>query len=131
MASLNPNAGRLAIALGAGNAFLAVALGAFGAHGLRHLVDARAIELWQTATHYHGFHGLGLLLLGNLQLQQTGMRLQPAVALLGAGILLFSGSLYVLALTGITWLGAITPLGGICFLAGWLWLGLAAVRRQP
>jgi len=131
MAPLNPNAGRLAIALGAGNAFLAVALGAFGAHGLRHLVDTHAIEFWQTATHYHGFHGLGLLLLGNLQLQQTGMRLQPAVALLGTGILLFSGSLYALALTGITWLGAITPLGGLCFLAGWLWLALAAARRLP
>ena len=131
MASLNPNAGRLAIVLGAGNAFLAVALGAFGAHGLRHLVDAHAIELWKTATHYHGFHALGLVLLGSLQLQQPHLRLQPAVALLGAGILLFSGSLYALALSGKSWLGAITPLGGLCFLAGWFWLTLAAIHRQP
>ncbi|MEO8044142.1 MAG: DUF423 domain-containing protein [Spartobacteria bacterium] len=105
---------RLAAALG----FLAVALGAFGAHALKATLIANdTTEAWKTAVLYHFVHTVLLLILALL----------PAVSrtpstLFVAGIVLFSGSLYLLALTNIKWLGAITPLGGLCFLAGWIYL---------
>lgn len=105
---------RLAAALG----FLAVALGAFGAHALKATLIANdTMEAWKTAVLYHFVHTVLLLILALL----------PAVSrtpstLFVAGIVLFSGSLYLLALTNIKWLGAITPLGGLCFLAGWIYL---------
>ena len=102
------------------NALLAVALGAFGAHGLRHIADAAAIQTWNTAAQYHFYHALGLLIIGLL------VRFHPKVYIAGymmlAGIIIFSGSLYALALTQIKLLGAITPIGGVCFLLGWFWL---------
>ena len=102
------------------NAFLAVALGAFGAHGLKHLVTEAALQTWNTATQYHFYHALALILIGMLIKDYPKANISGRLML--AGIFLFSGSLYMLALTQIKILGAITPLGGVCFLLGWLWL---------
>jgi uncharacterized membrane protein YgdD (TMEM256/DUF423 family) len=108
---------RVAGALG----FLAVALGAFGAHGLRDLLQKHnTTETWQTAVFYHFAHAIVLLVLSAREPERRG----PWFCFL-AGIVVFSGSLYLLSVTGIQWLGAITPLGGVAFLAGWLWLIIA------
>lgn len=104
--------------LAAGLGFLAVALGAFGAHVLKTTLAANdTTEAWKTAVLYHFVHALVLLLLALL----PGTN-RAASSLFFAGIVLFSGSLYLLALTNVKWLGAITPLGGLCFLAGWVCL---------
>ncbi|MGD1091818.1 MAG: DUF423 domain-containing protein [Bryobacteraceae bacterium] len=101
---------------------LAVMLGAFGAHGLRGRLDASSMSIYETAVMYHFFHALGLLIVSIL----TRMGALTASAgswvcwLLVAGILLFSGSLYLLAVTGVGILGAITPLGGLSFIAAWI-----------
>lgn len=101
--------------------FLAVALGAFGAHGLRSTLETHGmLEVWNKAVFYHFIHAIALLVLALYGTINRG-----ACLLLLAGIFLFSGSLYLLALTNLRWLGAITPLGGLCFLAGWGWLVLA------
>jgi uncharacterized membrane protein YgdD (TMEM256/DUF423 family) len=106
--------------IGAAICFLAVALGAFGAHALKQTLEAHhSRDVWSTAVLYQFLHGLALLVLAH----QTGNR--AACYLFLAGILLFSGSLYVLSLTGVNWLGALTPLGGFAFLAGWAWLFFA------
>lgn len=114
--------------LGAVNAFLAVAAGAFGAHGLRARLTADMLVTFETGARYHMYHALGLLAVGLL----AGLRPSPLLAVAGgamlAGIVLFSGSLYVLALSGVRSLGMITPLGGLGFLAGWLLLAIAAWR---
>jgi uncharacterized membrane protein YgdD (TMEM256/DUF423 family) len=119
--------GRLFITLGAINAGLAVALGAFGAHGLQDLLSEKALLTWHTAVDYHGFHALGLLLIGILS-HWIPVAVRAGWWLL-AGILLFSGSLYLLSLTGVSALGAITPLGGLCFLLGWALLARLALRK--
>ena len=106
--------------LGAVLCFLAVALGAFGAHALKATLETHGMtEVWNKAVLYHFVHALGLLVLSALPVVQ-----RVTVILFVVGIVLFSGSLYLLALTNIKWLGAITPFGGLCFLAGWLWLAL-------
>ncbi len=102
----------------AGLGFLAVALGAFGAHALKATLQANdTTEVWKTAVLYHFLHALALLVLAALPAAS-----RAASGLFIAGILIFSGSLYLLALTNIKWLGAITPLGGLLFLAGWICL---------
>jgi uncharacterized membrane protein YgdD (TMEM256/DUF423 family) len=107
----------------------AVALGAFGAHALKGQLGADMLATYQTAVQYHFWHALGLLGVGALMLRFADARALAAVAwLLIAGLLLFSGSLYLLALTGATWLGAVTPLGGVAFIAGWVWLAWWAWR---
>lgn len=109
--------------------FITVALGAFGAHGLAALLGDR-MDTWQTAVHYQMFHTAALLVLGLLMLQSglpAGLLKATAWCFL-AGILVFSGSLYLLSVTGIGRLGMITPLGGLAFLVGWLTLGLAVLR---
>lgn len=101
--------------------FVAVALGAFGAHALKAtLQNSGMLEVWNKAVVYHFLHAIALVALA---LNGAGNR--AAYFLLAAGIVLFSGSLYAMALTNIRWLGAITPLGGLCFLAGWGWLVIA------
>ena len=101
--------------------FLAVALGAFGAHALRSTIDSYGMtDVWNKAVLYHFVHAVALLALALFTAANRG-----AWWLLFAGIILFSGSLYIMALTNIRWLGAITPLGGLCFLAGWAWLVIA------
>ncbi len=115
--------------LGALNAFLSVALGAFGAHALRSRITPDLLAIYQTGVQYHMVHALGLLLIAALSERLTATALvRWSGWLLVAGIVLFSGSLYALALTGIRILGAITPLGGLCFLAGWALLATAALR---
>jgi uncharacterized membrane protein YgdD (TMEM256/DUF423 family) len=114
----------LLLRIAASICFLAVALGAFGAHAFKATLEAHAkLDVWKTAVLFHFLHGLALFVLA---LMPASPRI-PA-ALFAAGIFLFSGSLYVLALTNMRWLGAITPLGGLCFLAGWAWLVVAPGR---
>jgi len=99
----------------------AVALGAFGAHGLRTRVPAELLATWHTAVEYHAWHGLALFGTGLLmQRMPTARALAVAAVLFVAGIVLFSGSLYALVLTGVRGLGAVTPVGGVAFIAGWL-----------
>jgi uncharacterized membrane protein YgdD (TMEM256/DUF423 family) len=101
--------------------FLAVALGAFGAHALKAMLQSSGmLDIWNKAVLYHFLHGVALVALA---LYGAGNR--ATYFLFVAGILLFSGSLYAMALTNARWLGAITPLGGLCFLAGWVWLVIA------
>lgn len=118
------------IIVGSINAFLAVALGAFGAHGLKSTLSDAAMHTWATGNQYHMYHSLGLLLIGVLQIQRPDLSMQWPSRLLLWGICLFSGSLYLLAITGIKLLGIITPFGGLCFLAGWAWLAIIWIRYQ-
>jgi uncharacterized membrane protein YgdD (TMEM256/DUF423 family) len=109
--------------------FVAVAAGAFGAHTLGKQIGPERLTVWQTAVQYHAWHGLALFGVG-LLMRATPARRGLAVAawLFVAGIVLFSGSLYLLAATGVTGLGVVAPLGGIAFLAGWATLGWAVLR---
>lgn len=118
---------QLFIVIGSLNALLGVALGAFGAHGLKSRVAPELLTVWQTAVQYHLVHALGLLLIGILAqlLPDSALVRQAGWALL-LGVVLFSGSLYLMVLSGVRMLGAITPLGGLAFLAGWGLLALAA-----
>src|SRR5205085_8017431 len=100
---------------------VAVASGAFGAHGLRARLDAYSMGVYEKAVFYHFVHALGILL---------AVRVPAACWLLFAGILIFSGSLYLLAVTGSRALGAITPIGGLCFIAGWIMLAWYLVLRR-
>lgn len=123
---------KLFLMTGSLSALLGVALGAFGAHGLKSRVHPDMLAVWQTGVQYHLVHALGLLLVGLLcHLLPQATLLRPAGWLLLAGTLLFSGSLYVMVLSGVRALGMITPLGGIAFLMGWLLLALAAWRSAP
>jgi uncharacterized membrane protein YgdD (TMEM256/DUF423 family) len=115
------------IALGAVNAALAVAAGAFAAHGLRDRLDARSLEVFETASRYHMYHALAIVAAG-LVASSALRGAQIAAWIFQIGIVLFSGSLYALALTGVKGLGAVTPLGGLAFLAGWLWLAWSVWR---
>ncbi len=112
------------IAFGALNGAIAVAAGAFGAHALRARLEPRALEIFETAARYQMFHALAMVLCGVIAMRGA----TTAGWLFQAGILVFSGSLYALALTDVKVLGAITPLGGIAFLAGWVWLAWTAWR---
>ena len=120
------------MAVGALFAFLGVALGAFGAHALRTRITPRDLEIFDVAVRYQLTHALALLITG-LILWWRGMDVSRLLVitpwLFTAGIILFSGSLYVLVLTGKRWLGAVTPLGGVLFLAGWLLLALALWQK--
>jgi uncharacterized membrane protein YgdD (TMEM256/DUF423 family) len=109
------------VALGAINAAVAVAAGAFAAHGLRERLAPRAFEIFETGARYHMYHALAMVLAGLLAAKGPGWAFQ-------IGIVIFSGSLYALALTDVKILGAITPIGGLAFLAGWLWLAVSAWR---
>ncbi|NOR49650.1 MAG: DUF423 domain-containing protein [Desulfuromonadales bacterium] len=121
---------KLFIILGSLNAFVGVALGAFGAHGLKTKVAPEMLTVWETAVQYHLVHALGLILVGILcQLMPAASLVRPAGWLLLAGTILFSGSLYALVLTGTKPLGIITPIGGVAFLIGWLLLALSAWRH--
>ena len=108
---------------------LAVALGAFGAHGLKSQLSTDMMQTYKTGVEYHFYHALGLLLIGILAVMYPSGLLKWSAILLTAGIVVFSGSLYVLAVSGIKWLGAITPLGGLSFIAGWVVLFLAVWKK--
>jgi len=120
---------RIALAVAAVFLFAAVGLGAFGAHALRAKLAPDLMAVYQTAVQYHFWHALGLLAVGILLLQKPDNGMLAVVAwLLVAGLVLFCGSLYVLALTGIRGWGAVTPVGGVAFLAAWAALAWAAWR---
>jgi uncharacterized membrane protein YgdD (TMEM256/DUF423 family) len=114
--------------LAALNGLVAVALGAFGAHGLKQRVAADLLVIFETGARYHMTHALALLGAGLLALHHASATLQAAAIAFCVGILLFSGSLYLLALSGVRWLGAITPLGGLAFLIGWSLFAWSAWR---
>ena len=119
------------IIAGAINAAIAVAFGAFGAHALKEKLSAHYLAVWETAVQYQMFHALGLIAIGILMsssLIGPITQLNWAGYLLLAGTIIFSGSLYVLSLTGIGVLGAITPIGGVAFIAGWIMLIIAALK---
>ena len=122
---------RLFLALGASLAFLGVAAGAFGAHGLRDRLATDLLEVFEIAVRYQMYHSLALLAVA-LAMGRIG----PSTSLIWAGwfflagILIFSGSLYLLSLTGIRWLGAITPIGGVALLAGWFCLAWSALASK-
>jgi len=115
--------------LGAIFAFLAVALGAFGAHALRAHVDPADLAIWETGVRYQMYHALGLVAVAWMSTRWAGPLVSAAGWLFVVGIVLFSGSLYVLVLSGQRWWGAVTPLGGLSFLVGWALLAWSALRR--
>ena len=110
---------RIFFMLGSVFAFLGVAAGAFGAHGLKGKLDEPMLEVFETGARYQMYHGLALLAVAWALSRWPGGMMTTAGWLFVAGILVFSGSLYLLSLTGIRWLGAITPIGGVMLLAGW------------
>ncbi len=120
---------RLFFALGTLSALTAVGAGAFGAHGLRSRLTPDLLTVFETAARYQMYHALALLAVAWAVTRWPGPWAVRAGWLFVAGTVLFSGSLYALALSGVRWLGAVTPLGGAAFLAGWGCLLLAAVRR--
>lgn len=120
---------KLFLALGSINMALAVALGAFGAHGLQSILSDKMMNTYTTGVEYHFYHALGLLAVGLLALHipDSGW-LKSSGWLMFTGILLFSGSLYLLSIFDIRWLGAITPIGGICFITGWIFFAVAVFQ---
>lgn len=125
---MNPPA-KLFIALGALLCAGAVAAGAFGAHALKARLAPDLLAVYRTAVEYHFYHALGLVLVGCVATRLADATLAAASGwLMLAGIVLFSGSLYLLAVTGTRWLGAVTPLGGLAFIVAWVLLAVAALR---
>ena len=119
------------VLIGAVGGFLAVALGAFGAHALKSRLDSYYLDVWSTAVDYQMYHSLAMLLVAILLMKWPGTALlNTAAYAFCAGIVIFSGSLYLLCLTGTKWLGAITPIGGVAFLVGWACLALATFRQS-
>ena len=110
--------------------FLSVALGAFGAHSLKNILDNYGKSIYEKAVLYQMFHTMALFAVGLLQHFQKETSFSMAGWGFFIGIVLFSGSLYLLAMTGIKWLGAITPVGGVAFLFGWFWLVLSIVKMR-
>ena len=111
---------RIILGVGAGLMLLAVMLGAFGAHALKTRLTPEMLAVYQTGVQYHLIHALGLMVVGLLcNMQPESGAFKVSAILMALGIVLFSGSLYALAITGITILGAITPIGGVCFMSAW------------
>jgi len=122
--------GRIFISWGSLLAFLAVAAGAFGAHGLKDHLSEDLLKIYQTGVFYHMIHALGMIAIGFvLQFRPHARAIRRAGWFMLAGITIFSGSLYLLSLTDIRWLGAITPIGGICLLVAWALLGIGTWKR--
>ena len=116
---------------GAIHGLLAVALGAFGAHALKNVLDDYGAGIWDTAVQYQMFHATALLIIGVLiKLLGPNKQLKSAAICMNLGILFFSGSLFVLAISGIGVLGAITPIGGVLFICGWLLIILSIVKYK-
>ena len=121
---------RFALVLGALAMALAVALGAFGAHALKARLAPEALDIWRTGVTYHAWHALALVAVGLLMLHAPGSgALRVAGWLFAAGIVLFGGSLYALALGAPRALGAVTPFGGLAFIAGWVAFAIGALQR--
>ncbi|ORU92446.1 MAG: hypothetical protein A6F70_02705 [Cycloclasticus sp. symbiont of Bathymodiolus heckerae] len=118
------------ITLGAILAFLAVAFGAFGAHALKEILTPHLLDVYHTAADYQMWHAIGLILIGILFQQKPSTLLRKAGWLILSGTLIFSGSLYALSLSGIKIFGAITPIGGVLLLCGWLTLAYASIKSK-
>ena len=117
---------------GAIHGFLAVALGAFGAHALENILDEYSTDIWETAIQYQMFHAVALLIIGILmspKLLGSLKQLKTATILMNLGIVFFAGSLIILALTGIKVLGAITPIGGVLFLVSWVLIIVSVLKK--
>ena len=124
-----PQTAKVFLILGGFNAALVVLLGAFGAHGLKARMTAEMLAVYQTGVHYHLFHALGLLAVGLAVTQISGSAyLKWSGWLMLVGIIFFSGSLYVLSVSGLRWFGMITPFGGISFIAAWILFVVAIVK---
>lgn len=122
---------KLFLSIGAVCAALAVILGAFGAHGLKSRLAADMLDIFETGVKYHFYHSLGLLIVGLLAVHlPDSSYLKWTGWLMLAGILIFSGSLYILSISGIKWLGAITPIGGTAFIIAWILLLVAVLRAN-
>lgn len=120
---------KIFLLLGSVSALLAVMLGAFGAHALKSKLNADMLAVFQTGVQYHFYHALGLLAVGLIAAQiPESAALKWSGWLMFAGIVIFSGSLYVLSTSGIRWLGAITPIGGVAFIAAWALLAIAVLQ---
>ena len=119
------------IGLGALSAFICVAAGAFGAHALKQVLDSDMLAVYHTAVDYQFFHSIGLMAIGILHKISPRRSHTIAAWTMLAGIIIFSGSLYILSTTGIKWLGMITPIGGVSFLAAWLILALSYLAGSP
>lgn len=118
------------ISIGSFNAALAIALGAFAAHGLENHLDNRSIQVFNTAADFHFWHALGIILVGLIAKSSPNINYSVIASLMNLGIILFCGSLYVLSTTGIKWLGMITPFGGTAFIVAWLWLAWKTLRHH-
>ena len=121
------------VIMGAIHGFIAVALGAFGAHALKTVLDDYSAGIWDTAVQYQMFHAAAILIVGILMhpaILGEVKQLKMAKNCLNAGIIFFSGSLLVLALSGIKWLGAVTPIGGVLFLTGWVLVIVAVTKSK-
>ncbi|MEL7587285.1 MAG: DUF423 domain-containing protein [Prolixibacteraceae bacterium] len=114
---------------GVASLVLAVVFGAFGAHALKAKLAEELMKVYKTGVEYHFYHALGLVLIGILSLQFPSVLINWSGICLIAGLIFFSGSLYVMALTGFKWLGALTPLGGLCFIGGWILLFLGVWKN--
>lgn len=108
----------------------AVISGAFAAHGLKKILSPAMVEVFRTAADYQMIHGIGLILITLLSFHLKTRLLHWSAVLMTAGVMMFSGSLYALAMTGMKWLGPITPLGGVCFIFAWLLVMLAGIRSN-
>ncbi|HEU4685027.1 MAG TPA: DUF423 domain-containing protein [Nitrospira sp.] len=129
---ISQSCSRRFLAIGGLMAALAVAAGAFGAHMLKGLLDGSMLAVFETAVRYQMYHAIGVCLVALAADRYPASRLPLAGWCFIAGIVLFSGSLYVLALSGVRWLGAVTPLGGVAFIAGWsLLIWQALVGSKP
>ena len=120
---------RLFVIIGALSGAIGVGAGAFGAHALRARLEPRLLEVFETGARYQMYHAIAMLAAAWVVTRFPGSLANASGWLFLAGTLLFSGSLYAMAFTGIRALGAITPIGGVCFIAGWVCLALAAMRR--
>ena len=123
------SAAQLAVLTGAVYGFVGVAFGAFGAHALKARLAPEVLAVWKTAVEYQLYHALALLLVGLIATQKPSIAITNSAICFALGVLVFSGSLYVLALSGVRWLGAITPIGGLLLLSGWALLFWAALKR--
>ena len=119
---------KLFLSIGSISGALAVMIGAFGAHGLKDKLSEKMLANYMTGVEYHFYHTLALLIVGVIALHNPTRSLAASGWAFTIGILIFSGSLYVLAMTGITKLGAITPIGGLAFIVGWVLLAVAVLK---
>ena len=120
----------LFLPIGAVLAFFAIAFGAFGAHGLKNILTVEQLNIFQTAVDYHMWHAIGLTLIGLIPSQKASRLILASGWFMLAGVVLFSGSLYALSLSGISLLGAITPIGGVSFLIAWALLAYTSINSN-